>query len=95
MHDGTQRITTTAKWPGAAFALGATVGVLGGLIGLGGAEFRLPLLMGLFALVAHQAVRLNLLVSLATVFASVIARFGFATFPELAALLPESQALLI
>lgn len=90
MHDGTQRVATTR--PGLAFASGAAVGVLGGLIGLGGAEFRLPLLIGLFALVAHQAVRLNLLVSLATVSASVVARFGFATFPDLAALLPEIAA---
>ena len=29
----------------AAFVTGAAVGVLGGLIGLGGAEFRLPLLI--------------------------------------------------
>ncbi|HZF77073.1 MAG TPA: sulfite exporter TauE/SafE family protein [Acetobacteraceae bacterium] len=78
--------------PVAAFACGATVGVLGGLIGLGGAEFRLPLLIGLFALVAHQAVRLNLLVSLATVSAAVVARFGFASFPDLAALAPEIAA---
>lgn len=90
MHDGTQ-VSALAR-PGLAFASGAAVGVLGGLIGLGGAEFRLPLLIGLFALVAHQAVRLNLLVSLATVSASVAARFGFATFPELAALLPEIAA---
>ncbi len=90
MHDGTQRVATTR--PGLAFASGAAVGVLGGLIGLGGAEFRLPLLIGMFALVAHQAVRLNLLVSLATVSASVVARFGFATFPDLAALLPEITA---
>ena len=80
--------------PGVAFALGAAVGVLGGLIGLGGAEFRLPLLIGVFALVAHDAVRLNLVVSLATVSASVVARFGFAAFPELAALLPEMGAVM-
>ncbi len=78
--------------PVVAFACGAAVGVLGGLIGLGGAEFRLPLLIGLFALAAHQAVRLNLLVSLATVSAAVVARFGFASFPELSALAPEIAA---
>lgn len=77
-----------------AFASGAAVGVLGGLIGLGGAEFRLPLLIGLFTLVAHQAVRLNLLVSLATVCASVVARLSFATFPDLAALVPEILAVM-
>jgi uncharacterized membrane protein YfcA len=31
----------------AAFSAGAGIGTLGGLIGLGGAEFRLPLLIGL------------------------------------------------
>ena len=39
--------------PALAFVAGAAVGMLGGLIGLGGAQFRLPLLIGLFALVAH------------------------------------------
>jgi uncharacterized membrane protein YfcA len=38
-------------------------------------------------------VRLNLLVSLATVSAAVMARFGFASFPDLAGLLPEIAAL--
>src|SRR5687768_12253361 len=32
----------------AATAWGVVIGTLGGLIGLGGAEFRLPLLIGLF-----------------------------------------------
>jgi len=93
MNDGIERGEAAAR-PGLAFASGSAVGVLGGLIGLGGAEFRLPLLIGLFALVAHQAVRLNLLVSLATVSASVVARFGFATFPDLASLVPEIAAVM-
>jgi uncharacterized membrane protein YfcA len=46
---------------------GAVIAVLGGLIGLGGAEFRLPVLMGVFGLTARRAVPLNLLVSLVTV----------------------------
>jgi uncharacterized membrane protein YfcA len=32
----------------AAFCAGTAIGTLGGLIGLGGAEFRLPLLISLF-----------------------------------------------
>ncbi len=44
MNDGLQRAAPAAR-PGLAFASGAAVGVLGGLIGLGGAEFRLPLLL--------------------------------------------------
>ena len=35
-----------------AFFAGMGVGALGGLIGLGGAEFRLPLLIGLFRFAA-------------------------------------------
>jgi hypothetical protein len=31
------------------FVPGAVIGLLGGLLGLGGAEFRLPLLLGPFA----------------------------------------------
>lgn len=78
--------------PGLAFAAGAIIGVLGGLIGLGGAEFRLPVLIALFALPAHYAVRINLLVSLVTLAASAVARFGFATFPDLGAHAAEIAA---
>ncbi|WP_235023667.1 hypothetical protein [Streptomyces sp. WAC05374] len=41
------------------FGAGAAVGVLGGVIGLGGAEFRPPLLIGLFGFAALAAVVLN------------------------------------
>lgn len=50
-----------------AFSGGAAVGALGGLIGLGGAEFRLPLLIGWFGFAAVQAVILNKVMSLAVV----------------------------
>ena len=63
--------------PAAAFCAGAAVAVLGGLIGLGGAEFRLPLLIAIFELFPHRAVRINLLISLATLAVSAIARLGF------------------
>ena len=43
----------------AAFGAGAAIGTLGGLIGLGGAEFRLPLLIGLFNFRGLEAVILN------------------------------------
>ncbi|GIJ52393.1 UPF0721 transmembrane protein [Virgisporangium aliadipatigenens] len=50
-----------------AFAGGAAVGVLGGMIGLGGAEFRLPLLITLFGFAALQAVIVNKALSLVVV----------------------------
>jgi uncharacterized protein len=63
--------------PLAAALVGAAVAILGGLIGLGGAEFRLPILITVFALYAHRAVRINLLISLATLAMSAVARLGF------------------
>lgn len=51
----------------AAFGAGASIGILGGLIGLGGAEFRLPLLIGAFHFAALEAVILNKAISLVVV----------------------------
>jgi hypothetical protein len=50
-----------------AFLAGAAVGVLGGLIGLGGAEFRLRLLIGVFGFAALAAVIMNKAISLIAV----------------------------
>jgi uncharacterized membrane protein YfcA len=78
---------SNSRNPFAVFAAGALVGTLGGLIGLGGAEFRLPLLIGLFGFAPLSAVILNKAMSLAVVavslpfraasvpFASVFARW--------------------
>ncbi|TCP58572.1 putative membrane protein YfcA [Rhodovulum bhavnagarense] len=57
-----------------AFAAGAVIGTLGGLIGLGGAEFRLPLLIGLFRFAALEAVILNKAVSLVVVATALVFR---------------------
>lgn len=59
-----------------AFGWGALIGVLGGLIGLGGAEFRLPVLVGAFKYRTLRAIVLNLVVSLVTVVFSFIFRSG-------------------
>ena len=61
----------SAIWP---LLAGAAIGVLGGLIGLGGAEFRLPLLMALFGFAALQAVILNKAMSLIVVITALPAR---------------------
>ena len=63
----------------AALVGGAAVGVLGGLVGLGGAEFRLPLLISVFSFVALEAVILNKAISLIVV-ASALA-FRATTIP--------------
>lgn len=57
-----------------AFGGGGIVGALGGLIGLGGAEFRLPLLIGPFRFAALEAIILNKAMSLVVVAASLLFR---------------------
>lgn len=59
-----------------AFFWGALVATLGGLIGLGGAEFRLPVLVSAFNYRTLQAIVINLIVSLVTVIFSLIFRSG-------------------
>jgi len=61
------------------FSSGFAVGTLGGLIGLGGAEFRLPLLIGLFGFDALSAVILNKALSLVVVASSL--PFRMSTIP--------------
>lgn len=68
-----------------AFCAGAGVGVLGGLIGLGGAEFRLPILIGLFKFGPLEAVVLNKAASLVVVTAALPFRAGTVPFNQMAA----------
>ena len=68
----------------AAFAAGAVIGTLGGLIGLGGAEFRLPLLIGVFGFVALQAIILNKAMSLVVVTTALPARLAAVPLADLA-----------
>lgn len=71
-----QRATVVRASGGlAAFGWGAVVAVLGGLIGLGGAEFRLPVLLSVFRLLL-LAVIANLVLSLVTVSFSLVFRAG-------------------
>ncbi|MCZ3364681.1 MULTISPECIES: sulfite exporter TauE/SafE family protein [Methanobacterium] len=57
-----------------AFTIGGPIGCLGGLIGLGGAEFRLPFLLKTFSKTAKKAVALNMLISLITVVSAIYFR---------------------
>ncbi|MFN3643446.1 MAG: sulfite exporter TauE/SafE family protein [Gemmobacter sp.] len=72
----------------AAFLGGAVIGTLGGLIGLGGAEFRLPLLIGLFRFAALEAVILNKAMSLVVVASALPFRTGTVPVAEIAAQWP-------
>lgn len=69
----TTSLATTRSLPAAVVA-GALIGMLGGMIGLGGAELRLPLLIGLFGFVALQAVIVNKALSLVVVATALPAR---------------------
>jgi uncharacterized protein len=69
----------------AAFGSGAIIGALGGLIGLGGAEFRLPLLIGAFRFRALQAVILNKAMSLVVVASALPFRAAAVPFASVAA----------
>ncbi|UUU20205.1 sulfite exporter TauE/SafE family protein [Streptomyces sp. DSM 40750] len=65
------------------FVTGGLVGVLGGMIGLGGAEFRLPLLIGMFGFAALSAVILNKAMSLVVVITALPARLAAVSVGEL------------
>src|SRR5829696_2949685 len=80
--------------PVAALLYGAPIGLLGGLIGLGGAEFRLPVLAGVFGYPARRAVALNLAISLVTVVSAVLIRGGTLSFTPLLGLLPVVVAMI-
>lgn len=79
--------------PRLAFLYSLPIGALGGLIGLGGAEFRLPVLVGPLGYAAGQAVPLNLAVSLVTVLASLAIRSGTLSFASVVPLLPVVSSL--
>ena len=72
----------------AIFGAGSMVGILGGLIGLGGAEFRLPLLIGLFRFGALEAVVVNKATSLVVVATALPFRTAAIPLAEVAAQWP-------
>src|SRR5215211_3078848 len=80
--------------PVAALLYGTPIGLLGGLIGLGGAEFRLPVLAGVFGYTARRAVALNLAISLVTVVSALLIRGATLSFTPLLGLLPVVVAMI-
>ncbi len=80
--------------PRIAFFYAVPIGALGGLIGLGGAEFRLPVLAGVLGYSVRQAVPLNLAVSLITIAASLAIRGRTLSFDTVLPLLPVVLSLI-
>ncbi|WP_114964660.1 sulfite exporter TauE/SafE family protein [Alkalilacustris brevis] len=77
--------------PGLSFGIGAVVGTAGGLIGLGGAEFRLPALVGVLRFSMREAIVVNLVASFVVLTAAL--PFRTATVP-VAEILPHMPAVL-
>ena len=72
-----------------AFGWCVPIGGLGGLIGLGGGEFRLPVLMHAIGFDARAAIPLNLIVSLITLSVAFIARGQAVPLAAIVPHLPE------
>ncbi|MCX5101317.1 sulfite exporter TauE/SafE family protein [Streptomyces sp. NBC_00264] len=87
-------LSRTAHSAPLVFSAGAAIGVLGGTIGLGGAEFRLPLLIGLFGFAALSAVIVNKAMSLVVVLVALPARLAAVSAAEVAARWPVAVNLL-
>src|SRR3954454_15955602 len=77
-----------------AFGWSVPIGGLGGLIGLGGGEFRLPLLMHGIGFDARSAVPLNLLISLVTLAFALTVRSGAVPLTAVIPYLPAMLGLL-
>lgn len=76
-----------------AAAWGVPVGFLGGLIGLGGGEFRIPVLLRRFGLAPGVVVPLNSVISLITLCASLVFRAGSLSLSPLVPHLADIAAL--
>src|ERR687894_2337675 len=77
-----------------AFGMAIPIAILGGLIGLGGAEFRLPVLVGPLRYSPRQAVPLNLAISIITIAAALVIRSRTLSFAPVTPYAPAILALI-
>jgi len=82
-------------WRTTTIALGCAllIGGIGGLIGLGGGEFRLPILVGLIGFTARAAVPMNQLLSLVTLVTALLVRWYGGSLVGVGAFAPAVVAL--
>jgi uncharacterized membrane protein YfcA len=78
-----------------AFAFAVPIGGLAGLIGLGGGEFRLPVLIRVIGFPARAAVPLNLVISLATLSFALVTRNHAVPATTVIGHLPEVIGLIV
>ncbi len=91
MSHGNAQLTSRQEL---AFAFAVPIAFLGGLIGLGGAEFRLPVLAGPLGYSVRQAVPINLAVSIVTIAASLAIRSRSLSLAPVAPFTPALLALI-
>jgi uncharacterized membrane protein YfcA len=84
-----------AGWRTVTIALGCAllIGGIGGLIGLGGGEFRLPLLVGLIGFTTRSAVPMNQILSLVTLMTALVVRWHTGSLIGIGAFAPAVVAL--
>jgi uncharacterized membrane protein YfcA len=82
-------------WRTTTIALGCAllIGGIGGLIGLGGGEFRLPILVGLIGFTARAAVPVNQILSLVTLITALVVRWHTGSLVGVGAFAPAVVAL--
>ena len=76
-----------------ALACALLIGGIGGLIGLGGGEFRLPVLVALIGFTARAAVPMNQILSLITLVTALIVRWHTGSLVGVGAFTPAVIAL--
>ena len=78
-----------------AFGYSVPIGGLAGLIGLGGGEFRLPVLIHAIGFDARSAIPLNLTISLVTLAFAMMTRSGVVALDQLIPFLPAILGLVM